>query len=307
MRFFLSLLLIMFSSVSLSASPIDVYADILRDDMCEYLRKKIEDAQVIVDPFPHIVIENFFSEDFYQCALKYYPIESQFYASRLCSNYGCLESSSLSTDQKVFWHHFGEVIVNRFIKPRLIDKLKPFFHLKLNMEKFPCESLDYNRDFMNYRQDSLVLGLQITKYRGISAHVDQLNLFAALLIYFPTDDQHQECGTIFYNSNSSADVNTLYADDGLDLQFAKKIPYKPNTLLCFLQTPFAWHGADLSTAEMGYLRHLYLAPIFLSPEFMNRHYKDIYRRTMVDDYFFDNRFLNKENWMDIWSGSDAYK
>ncbi len=270
--------------------------------MQEHLQKKIAEAEIIEDPFPHIVIENLFPQDFYNYALSQWPSNQHFVGQRIATNFGCIEGTGLNTNQKVFWRMFGETIVNRYIKPAIIERLKSYLHLKPQLANFPIEKLNPLTDFANLRQDSIV-DVDENYYLGV--HCDQLNIFSAVLIYFPEDANHPELGTTLYYPNPNPSLNIPYSNN---FTFAKRIYFKPNTMHVMLQTPFSWHGADRSPYPGSYLRHFFFSPIFFSPEFMKRHYGSDYNRTMADDYFFDHRFLNKENWKNIWDpDKDAYR
>jgi hypothetical protein len=269
----------------------------------DYVVAKINAAKVETEPFPHIVIENIFPDDFYNKLQSYWPASKEFVGGTrkiLPVTQGCIELTTLPTDQKVFWRSFGEILVHKYIKPNLIKKLQPFLVQKFKM---PSDYvLDHSSDFTNYKIDMLTED----KDYAIPAHVDQLNVFAACLIYMPNDDQHSHYGTEFCEGKPSNDPNSLYISKGSYLPTLKKIPYKPNTLVCFLQTPSAWHQVRANN-DKNYTRKMFIAPINFSSDFMERMYTGIYARTAADDYFWDHKYLCKKNWTDPWGASDFYK
>ena len=271
----------------------------------EHLEKRIQDAQVIETPFPYLVVDDLLPDDFYEAALRLWPNNEDFvgrsYMGRMPTNYGCLEQTALNKNQKIFWRTFGEVIVNRFIKPAVVEKLKPYFKYKYGMSNYPIESLNMG-DFINLRQDSL---LDCYYTYANHPHVDQLNIFTAVLIYFASDDEHPDLGTTLFSLEPAGDPNG--GNYGGYPKSIGKIPYKRNRMHCMFQSPTSWHGTDPSPYDTAYLRRIFFAPIFLSPEFMEAHYKGVYRRTYADDYYFDHRFLHKGNWIGIWDHSDTYK
>lgn len=271
----------------------------------DHLDKKIEKAKVEIYPFPHIIIEDIFPDHIYEKIQNNWPSSDEFIGNGpraiLPVTNGCLECTKLTTPQKVFWHVFGETIVNRYIKPKLIFKLSPYINWKYKLENFEYENLNYLQDFTNLRQDCLV---QDRSDYCIPSHIDQLNIFAAVILYLPADYDHQDFGTHLLEGSPCEDPNAIY--HGQNWKLGKKIPYRPNTLLCFLQSPYSWHRVE-STVASKYIRKIYIGPIFLSPEFIQTHYKGIYNRSIEDEYFFDHRFLSRNNWWDIWSHDDHYK
>lgn len=241
-------------------------APYLLEEIHSILQKKVEEAQVIEQPFPHILIENLFPDEFYQYAVSIWPNGDLFKDMCLSADPDRIEHLGLSISQKMFWSVFGETIINGYLKPALIEKLRPYFKLKLNMQGFPIEQLNPVNDFAHFP------GLFIEYKPGfsITPHVDQLDIFAALLIYFPPDTDHTEAGTILYSGSPNSDIYRIYNTQPNRLNFNKKIPYKPNTLFCMLQTQSSWHSAG--NVYPNYFRRLFLSPIYLSPDFMRLHY-----------------------------------
>lgn len=306
MKIFLSLLTLLsfYHPSTYAISSFENIKNILNHQY-DHIDKKIEEAKVELNPFPHILIEGVFTDELYKNMHRLWPKSQEFIGdnrSILPVTYGCLECTGLTTEQKIFWRMFGEVIVNRYIKQKLILKLAPYICLKHRLGDFSSQDLTYLTDFTNLRQDCLVQDLG--SYQ-ISPHIDQLNIFAALLFYLPEDFDHQEFGTELLSGQPCENPNEIY--EGHEMLLVRKIPYKPNTLLCFLQTPSSWHRVSPIKDRKGYIRKLYLAPIFLSPEFVSRHYQDIYDRSIEDEYYFDHRFLSKKNWKNIWGKEDLYK
>lgn len=276
--------------------------------MDEHIAHVIDQAQIIEDPFPHLVVEHFLPEELYKHACNIWPENENFAGAKnskrfsLPVTYGCLEDTDLPKNQKVFWRLFGEVIINRYLKPRLAEKFKPYISLKLGLEQIG-DAFDPHRDTCNLRQDCLIVDRDLC---NMPPHVDQLNMFAQIMLYFPTDHHHEEMGTVFYHGDPSTKPNEIYeVKNPANIKFAKKISYIPNKLVVFMQTPNAWHGFERpENLDPTYQRRLFLSPLFLSPEFMTRHYSTIYSRTLIDEYFFDHRFLQKKNWINIWACED---
>jgi hypothetical protein len=275
--------------------------------MHAHIAHVIDRAQVLEDPFPHLIVENFLPADLYKHAGEIWPATKEFAGAKdakrlvLPVTYGSLEDTDLPKNQKVFWRLFGEVIVNRYLKPKLVEKFKNYLPLKLDWQNHWL--FDPLYDTCNLRQDCLILDKDSP---NMPPHVDQLNMLAQIIIYFPTDAHHEDLGTIFYYGDPSSTPNDLYeVKSPANIKFAKKIPYHPNMLVVFMQSPTAWHGFERpKNMDPTYQRRLFLSPLFFSPEFMERHYSKRYARSIIDEYFFDHRFLQKKNWVNIWGDDD---
>ena len=270
----------------------------------EHIDQKMSEAVVHLTPFPHVVVRDILPAHLYHKMQLYWPSSNEFVGKTrriLPITQGCVEQTSLPTDQKVFWRCFGEIVMNRYIKPSLIEKLSPFVSQKYKMPS--CYMLNPLRDFTNYRIDMLAEDQDYT----IPAHVDQLNVFAACLLYMPKDEMHSHYGTEFCEAGPCNDPNKIYIEKGSYLPTVKKIPYTPNTLVCFLQTPVAWHQVRANN-DKCYVRKMIIAPINFSAEFMEKAYQGIYSRSATDDYYWDHKYLCRKNWDNPWGDSrDHYK
>lgn len=280
---------------------------ILERELCssvyDHITEKLQSAQVIEYPFPHIVVENILPDDLYVMASSQWPCDSAFIGHGNGNHFilpvtgGVAEKSRLDHDQKIFWRVFGEVIVNRYIKPRIAAMLIPYLPMKAGLENYDISKFDLTQDIASFRQDNIAFD---QGPYNTNIHIDQRNILAAMLIYMPVDNDHQELGTQFFEG-PPAGCNDVYNSNSSFSSLVKIVPYKPNTLVAFMQTPISWHAYS-QKGDTDYRRRFYHAPIFLSPEFMRTHIPD-YHRTYIDDYFFDGRYLNSSNWVNIW-GSD---
>lgn len=276
------------------------------EEVLNHIDKAIDHAVVQTYPFPHIVVENIFPDAVYKLVCGYFPNREAFTPNGnrliLPITYGCSEQTILDKNQRTFWRLFGEILVNKYIKPKITDKLIPFLNMKEGLENYDINNFDPRYDTINFRQDGLFLDLP--EYQ-IGLHIDQRILLSAMLIYLPSDDQHQFLGTSIYSGPPCLESNN-YQVDYSEIKHVKDIPYKPNTLFAFMQTPISWHSSYIKpNDDPNYLRKLYCASIFFSPQFMERNLPGAHnQRTYVDEYFFDARFLNRKNWTNIWGQDD---
>jgi len=246
-----------------------------------YINRKLDEAIVETDPFPHIIVRDILPPGLYQKILEHWPDSSIFTPSsspkrrHLYVIKGCAEAhKQLSSSEAVFWRSFGEIVV-KYIKNKVIERLTPFLCYKFpNATESELESIRQNMRFFDSRREGLMI--DFSGY-SIGMHVDQAYLLAGMLIYCPEDDRHMNFGTAFYkaiNGETSIDVGTAPSWLTVDsFRLAKKAPYAPNTLVVFMQNPKGWHGVE-ALNDPSYVRRTYLCPICLDPDFAEELYKD---------------------------------
>ena len=274
-------------------------------DIKNHIEKKIDDIEIVTAPFPYAVIENIFPKDFYEEILRRIPDRKLFVSqgprSVICVGYGAIEKINLSKRDLRFWEVFSEVIVNRFLKPKITPAFIPFLS-----HKFPkltikeLEALNKDIEFWNHRQEFLICD---SHQCSIIPHIDQSDIFVQLFIYLPNDNYHEHLGTTLYQGSSILPGQEIYEHNS-DLTKVFTLPFKPNTLVAFMQTPCAWHGFEKSQGfEEGYLRFLFGSPIRFSPEAYGKLYSKP-QQEIADLYFYDFRFLDPKNWEDFRGNED---
>ncbi len=265
------------------------------DQIKTHIDRKFAEASLEFDPFPHLVISNILPDDFYAYMLMQWPKEEYFDRNsplrrRLPVTLGCTDSRFLPSEQKEAWEIFGEVIVNKYIKEPLNALLLPILSYKFSFAPEKLKFIRKNISFINCRSD----GLKLDKYGYfINPHVDQAHIFAAILIYFPDDATHPEYGTVLYKSLIGRTSFDVIFPHPSEFKPVKTLPFLPNTLVVFLQTPSGWHGVPALT-DPNYIRKAYHAGIQLEPRFTEEVYgSHVYR---ADDlYQGDLRYLDPQN------------
>ncbi len=268
----------------------------------EYIEEKVNSAEILTDPFPHLVINNILPEGLYEIASKYWPDYDHFKGAgarkKIYTTSGCIEATNIIEEKKIFWRTFGEVVVKHYLKPLIIKKFTPYIDWK-----FPSSSeeelleIQEKLFFYSYRYDSLVT--DNSRYQ-IHPHIDGIRTFIQAIIYFPPDDLHQELGTVFYKG--SAHKRPLCEHKGSaimehngDLVPVKQVDYLPNTLVAFLQSPVSWHGSNPGYQDNNYLRRTYFLDIRLSPEAMQKIYHE--NPSLLPKYYLhDFNMISPQNW-----------
>ena len=172
-------------------------------------------------PYPHIILEDFFTESFF----KKISIESEL------SDQAIKNVTFESIVEKNKTIHFYENLnfVNETIK--LLSEEKWINQLKLltDIEDISSDDINHN-NLSNYHvmTKSGFLGSHVdTSVHNITKSKHILNI-----VIYLSNDWHSSYGgnTILYNYNGSKEI--------------KKIDYFPNKALIFLHSPFTFHGVD---------------------------------------------------------------
>ena len=258
----------------------------------ESLDQKIRRAKLHTSPFPHLVIENVFPQEFYAHACSLWPkqavMKKRGERGVLCPTASGAFDTELTDAEKTFWAHFSDVVVNRYIKPKVADRLLPYINLIDGLESYDARYFDKSTDLLNSRHDALISD---TDHFNTKAHLDSANVMAKILIYMPSDKTHPEFGTALYSSKPAKSASSLketIAQTSLGL--AKMLPYKPNTLVVILRTPNSWHGVEkIVPITPEYERRIYASQLSYSPEFMEENMEentlipaDYYHHEMMD-------------------------
>lgn len=89
------------------------------------------------------------------------------------------------------------------------------------------------------------IGRYMLRRKGyvLKPHIDPPNFLLTVLHYLPKDGQREDIGTIIYRTSEAAyhhDTGAEYFTCACEPVIV--VPFKPNTLLAFLNTPYSAHG-----------------------------------------------------------------
>lgn len=225
----------------------------------KHICNSVLQSELYVDPFNHLYINNFFSNNFYNDLLNFLPIKEKYTQinktksvsadypdERYIFNITPESFNQLYNDQKLF---FGEV-VNCLMS-------KEFFETVVN--KFTINGSDVNSQDLNLR---LALVKDLTNY-NLGAHTDSKKKFMTFLFYLPKDTSNKHVGTSLYklknNSNNNISFNNHYSKEKTEELFEEKklAEFLPNSVLIFPRTDYSYHG--VSSIKVGsYERNLLL-------------------------------------------------
>lgn len=224
-----------------------------------HTRNKILNANIKLDPYPHLVIEGIFTPKIYGCILQnlkplrshkilkkvnskmtpkeieqaqrsYNDLNSNEHLDRLGEIYG------LNRDSKRFWKQFATVLNDDRVRNSWLNKfLEP---LSLRSPKFEDKS-------------TRTLSRQLLTIDGSSyaifPHTDTVDKLVTILIYLPEsdDEKYYRLGTLLMQKkNISADlkISGKQRADWKDFSIVKQAPFKPNVALAFSACEESWHA-----------------------------------------------------------------
>jgi len=216
-------------------------------DQTDWIKRKIEAAEIRTDPFPYIVVHDFLPHALYQDLLGAWPGE-MFFAPK---NYQLRSQLNLNAELlrlpeslQTRWSAMLDIaeISNR----ALYEKFRPFFALKF-APLFGSNWRAIAGPYVSaFRQAQLA---QYTGAAGLHPHVDSVRLVVNSFLYASeAPDPEPALGTMLYRSfGMMTTENNARLSESSQKRFlapAVLVPYKANCLLSFLNTPAAFHGVE---------------------------------------------------------------
>ena len=176
---------------------------------------KIKESQIILHPFPHLIINNFLEPDLYSSLVKkLYNKQNDMFKNTPRDHNRCTkviynanefgdESFHIRNGNIELEKKYAEILIDPLFKTSVIEKFDTYVHL---------ESKNVDKTFVQ---------LQLDCFRGTynyPIHTDVYPKFITFLLYLANDLEHKELGTNIYDHNK----------DG-----KQTIDYIPNRLVIF--------------------------------------------------------------------------
>jgi hypothetical protein len=241
-----------------------------RDSVIEQACSLIRDAPIEPDPFPHIVIDGIFPDQYYEELLRNLPAVS---ALSIPVKFGMMKIDdddatfrALPEAGQRFWAEFDNEV-----KPpicyALLKRYRPYAKEKLSLifgdcsHKLDLDDLE-DRDFRPLRG---IVQCRVTGARQ-AVHVDKATALFAYLFYFAADDTLRPFGTIFYEAKNRAKLLELYrANRGirawfpteseavtLELEPRTPLEFCRNRLVSYVNLPYSLHGVATDASAPRY-------------------------------------------------------
>ncbi len=218
----------------------------------EYCIDKILSAPLEVEPYPYMVVDNIFPEDYYSQIQKFFPaIETAVslsdtgrvtrgsYEQRKVTLFDEKNFSNLTDEQRDFWTGFSDWLYSEEFITKVLTRFHPWCINRLadiedrNGEiKLSCDALLVH-DKENY---------------AIGPHTDAKHRLLTFLFYTPQSDADSDLGTSIYECKDPS----FTCPGGPHYDFEnfnelKRVAFIPNRLMCFVRTGRSFHGLEKIT------------------------------------------------------------
>ncbi len=241
-----------------------------------HVRQAIAAAPLHTDPYPHIVVEELFPAAFYKLLRKAIPPPAFFGDQdpikqnlRMPLEFG----PALSVRVLNF---VDQVIAQLVIQPAVIEKFREPLQRHYDVIFGPGF-----RERANEMSQSVSAGRVMLRRPGyhLSAHRDPKRSMVTCLMYFASPKDSDAYGTDIFrvlDDREATYTQTYYPEeDGSTCELVKRVPFRPNTMLVFLNSAGA-HGATIPADAPATLeRYSYQCYIGPSQDALSELIKDL--------------------------------
>lgn len=207
--------------------------------------RRLDQAVVDLEPYPHFYIEQVFPEDYYQLMIELLPTQE---AYRKWTDVGKVKLEQYSRrdqcylepewlnaqppKQRNFWLGFAEW----FLGDRLAQAAMQKFSDTL-VQRFKCPASAWPEIFTQ----AIFLRHRADYYIG--PHTDIPSKVVNILLYLPETNLHEELGTsILVPKDASFSCPGTRHHEFEDFREVKISPYRRNSAFGFVKTDYSWHG-----------------------------------------------------------------
>lgn len=197
-----------------------------------YEIEKIKQAQLYTDPYPHLVIDNFFHRKTYAKILKNFPSLDHMAKSAKYSH-----QVDIVRDPGVLRAADGKWEYEHFL-PDIQQKYWDWFKGKFFFGEFP-KAL---KEKFSITDSSYACGRLVSESQGagLGPHMDRFDKFVSMVVYL--DENPKAKGTYLLKAKSPdfKPEEKHYSYEEFDI--VKDIEYKPNRLIAWKVVPNSFHS-----------------------------------------------------------------
>jgi hypothetical protein len=201
-----------------------------------------ENEPLLIDPFPHQTIQNFFAPETYVAILKNRPALEEY-------NRVAYIEGLASHERFEYWPHYRRKIDER---AQFWSAFEDFFAEAKTIEKIfaPFQEVFKTDAVLNKYWNE---GLPVPRLRlvrehcpfTLPVHLDMPTKILVIVVYLDGPGDSYENGT------------TLYRVDNEEFVPVKKTTFTPNSALLTARTPNSWHGGTWSREGVRNTFHIY--------------------------------------------------
>jgi hypothetical protein len=214
--------------------------------VANHVRAAIESAPLLLEPYEHMIVDGLLPSDVYDLLIDAIPPEPFFDDHDPIKRNLRFPMELGPTLSAVVWGFFDKVVTERMIRPAVLDR----FHGPLLRHYDSIFGPEF-RDRADAMPHSVNSGRLMLRRRGyhLDPHRDPKHSMLTCLVYFARPGDDETFGTQIFSVADDADADykqTYYPTQaGRTCTLAKVVPFRPNSLLVFLNSRGA-HGATIS-------------------------------------------------------------
>jgi len=243
-----------------------IYQDTKEDARCLikkadilYTFQRILNSELLVSPYPHAIITDFFSPKIYKCILRNLKnMRTQIFLRKINSrmspkeieqarrSYNELNTPShlerleqiydLKKESKMFWQTFPAIMNNEGVRNNLLKKFQGPLLLRAPRFEFLIKPQTFSRQLLTIDGSSY----------AIRPHTDTVDKLVTILIYLPEDrETFHQLGTLLLqrkNLAHSLNISGKQRAEWEDFNVVKQAPFEPNVALAFSACDESWHA-----------------------------------------------------------------
>jgi hypothetical protein len=238
--------------------------------------KAIEQAELVLEPFPHLLVDKWLPADIYRLMIEGLPAPI-FFADRDTSRQRLTVPFRLAPRySKRVWKLITRDVVGAIVGPALNARFQQA--VRDYVQTF-CPGLPPDSDLTLGASNGHIL-LRRPGY-VIAPHRDPKWGFLIGLVYLARPGDNEAHGTKLYRvkNDREAPTSAPYYIDAADCELTESVPFRANTLLVFLNSRGA-HGASIPADAQPPTLERYLYQFRLGPK---RATQDLLLESMTDE------------------------
>jgi len=229
-----------------------------------HVRAAVESAQLVLEPYEHMVVDGLLPPDVYELLVEAIPPEPFFDDHDPIKRNLRFPMELGPTLSAVVWGFFDDVVIQQMICPAVLERFRT--PLLRHYDSIFGQEFRARADAMPHHVNSGRLMLRRRGYH-LDPHRDPKHAMLTCLAYFARPDDDERFGTQIFSVDDDEDSNykqTYYPEQaGRRCTLVKVVPYRPNSMLIFLNSRGA-HGASIpgsaSEALERYSYQFYIGP-----------------------------------------------
>jgi len=230
----------------------------------DHVRNAVGSAPLLTDPYEHVVVERLLPDDVYALLLRAIPPAEFFDDHDRIKQNLTFPMEYGPTLTATVWSYFDDVIARTMIRPAVLER----FHDPLQAHF----AMVFGEEFVgraNELPQAASGGRLMLRRPGyhLGPHRDPKRSMLTCLLYLAREGDSEQYGTQIFRvlGDAEADYKQTYYPEqaGGRCELVKVVPYRPNTMLVFLNSRGA-HGADIPSDAPAALERFsyqfYVAP-----------------------------------------------